>query len=135
MDKKEMLSLKEIVNPTNVKKMTEAEIEIEMKKLWKCTRCHKIIEIEEDMCWDCDTKKPEKIEYPSREETIKYLKKTGSSVPFWLGVSFLVIAGYVLFKGHLRRGIETFDLIFTGLFLVPAVILIIYSAFRKIRGM
>jgi hypothetical protein len=133
MNIKKLLGLDEIAKPI-VKDLSDYEIEAERIRFWKCPKCKELTEMEGKMCWKCYADRPQNIEHPSKEEILKTLKKSASSIPFYTGLFLLVFAVLIYIRGSLHRGIETFDLVFIGLFLVPALLLIIYSAYRKIRG-
>jgi hypothetical protein len=46
-------------------------VQVNIKDYWKCATCGQVIEMNFDTCWNCQSIKPEKIEYPSANEVIK----------------------------------------------------------------
>lgn len=125
--------LKKVVKP-KVQDLSEAEIEAERMRYWKCAKCNVINEIEEKMCSKCYADRPPKYEHPSRDEILKFLKKSWDSIPFYLGLAFLVTAIFIYIRSSLSISIETIDLVVVGIFLVPAILLFIYGVYRKLTG-
>jgi hypothetical protein len=51
--------------------LSEAEIEAEKKKYWKCPFCNQLVNIESSVCWNCKGERPENFEWPDKQEVIK----------------------------------------------------------------
>jgi hypothetical protein len=58
------------VNTSNVN-LSEAEIEAEKQKYWKCPFCNLVVNIESTVCWNCKGERPEEFERPDKQEVIK----------------------------------------------------------------
>jgi len=48
----------------------EAESEL-TEKYWKCPACHNVIEMEYDMCWNCQAVRPVDVEHPEIKEILE----------------------------------------------------------------
>jgi hypothetical protein len=70
--------------------VTEAEVESEIDKYWKCPTCNQLVGIEFNVCLNCNTKIPETIVHPAKEEVIRKIKIKKSYNPVRSG---LILAG------------------------------------------
>jgi rubrerythrin len=116
----------------------EDEDEIKVKeaqeKYWKCPKCNELVEIEFDVCWNCQSDMPKEILHPNKQEVIKEIR--GNARPFnamntGLGA---ILSGGLIFLVDKHR--DSFDddiirYIFSGFFVAAGLFLIIFSMFRK----
>jgi hypothetical protein len=70
--------------------VTEAEVESEIDKYWKCPTCNQLVGMEFKVCLTCNTKIPETIVHPAKEEVIRQVKIKKSYNPVRSG---LIITG------------------------------------------
>jgi hypothetical protein len=70
--------------------VTESELETETAKYWKCPTCDKLVGMEFKVCLNCNTKVPDTIVHPAKEEIIRQIKIKKSFNPVRSG---LIITG------------------------------------------
>lgn len=46
-------------------------VEEEQKKYWKCGQCNELVEMELDVCWNCQSPMPVEVIHPNKDEMIK----------------------------------------------------------------
>ena len=61
--------------------VSEAELEAEISKYWKCPVCNEMVGMEFNVCWKCQTEIPGIIVHPDKEEVIKEIKTSKSFTP------------------------------------------------------
>lgn len=83
--------------------VTDAELEAEKVKYWKCPACHELVSIDLAVCWNCQASIPDKIEHPAKEEVIKEVKAQKSYDPIKSGLS-LSGAGVIIILLTFMRG-------------------------------
>lgn len=114
--------------------LSEAEIEEEKHKYWKCPFCNQLVGIEMDACWNCQAVKPEIIQHPEKEEVIKEyaFQNTPNLTKIGLGLIgggiFLAVLGF--FHIH-RYSLFERDYITMGMGIVASLAGIYFT----IRGM
>lgn len=123
---------------TGLVPLTDEEVEGRRKDYWKCPKCGELNYQDKFTCWKCDASRPDKYEYPGREELRKELQKDAISALFWLGLAFFIGAAGVLITGYIydgRRGTfpDFLTIIFAGAFAFAGVIMIIYWLIRKFK--
>jgi len=116
----------------------EEDIDVEeaQKKYWKCPKCNELVEVEFDVCWNCQTERPEEIIHPDREEVIKEIRSNaGSFSTFGTGLGAIVTGVLIILIDRHRHYIDDdfIRYIFGGLFILVGLFLILFGIFRK-RG-
>lgn len=112
--------------------LTDEQIEVYKSKYWKCPSCSELVENSFDICWKCQTDKPEKAEQPDRQEIIRELQPERNINPNMAGLS-LIGAGIMVFLGSFVRyhsrnvpwDQRYFTLAFSGLLVVLGIGIII----------
>lgn len=66
--------------------VTESELETETAKYWKCPTCDKLVGMESKVCLNCNTKVPDTIVHPAKEEVIRQIKIKKSYNPVRSGL-------------------------------------------------
>ena len=122
--------------------LTDEQIEVYKSKFWKCPSCNELIDIDFDICWKCQTEKPEIIQQPDRDEIIRETRIIGDFSPVKTG--FILIAGGIgvflmSFIRHYSRSIpwnqRYATLAFSGFFVILGIVFIILrSKFKSDRS-
>jgi rubrerythrin len=118
--------------------LTDEQIEVYKSKYWKCPACGELVENNFDICWKCQTDKPEKAEQPDRQEIIRELKPVKNFSLYTAGFS-LIGAGILVFLGSFVRYYSRnipwdqryFTLAFSGLFVILGIGIIILGITDK----
>lgn len=72
-------------------------IEEEQKKYWKCSQCNELVEMELDVCWNCQSPMPTAVIHPSKEEVIKEVSENTPRVrTAGIGLAS-IISGTIIF--------------------------------------
>jgi hypothetical protein len=53
----------------------EINIDEEKEKYWKCQGCSELVEVVFDVCWNCQSERPEVIVHPDAKEVIKEIRE------------------------------------------------------------
>lgn len=80
--------------------LSESEIEEEKKKYWKCPFCSQLVEMDLNVCWNCQAEMPKNIVHPDKEEVIK-------EIAFKKPVSFTA-TGFSLIGAGVVMGLASF---------------------------
>lgn len=83
--------------------VTDAELEAEKEKFWKCPACHELVSIDLSVCWNCQASIPDQIEHPGKEEVLKEVKAQKSFDPMKTGLS-LAGGGVIIILLTFARG-------------------------------
>jgi hypothetical protein len=100
--------IKEIIAGDDGVEITDAELEDEREKYWKCPACNELVSIDLGVCWNCQASIPDKIEHPEKEEVIKEIKARKSFDPVKTGLS-LTGAGAIIILLTFARGYSISD--------------------------
>jgi RNA polymerase subunit RPABC4/transcription elongation factor Spt4 len=115
----------------------DINVEEEQQKYWKCPKCNELVEMQFDICWNCQSDLPEDIVHPNREEVIKEIRSNaGSFSTMGAGFGAIISGGLIiLFDRHRHTTDDDFmRYIFGGFFLLAGVFLILFGIFRKKVG-
>ena len=88
--------------------VSEAELESEIEKYWKCPSCGEMVGMEFGVCWKCQTEIPETIVHPGKEEVIKEIRIRKSFSPVKTGL-FIIVCGIGIDLLTLARGYSLDD--------------------------
>jgi hypothetical protein len=108
--------------------LTDSEIEAYKSKYWKCPSCHELVDENMDICWNCQTGKPEIVEHPDKQEIIRELQPVRSFNPYKTGMT-LIVCGTGLFVISFFRGYSSsvpwthryFTMAFSALFIISGL--------------
>lgn len=107
--------------------------EEEKNKYWKCPVCHKVVDIEYDLCWNCQAEKPFNIEHPNTKEIVEEKVKISTFNPVKSG--FIIIAtGILVFLIELfvvPSHIRIYRLIIAVLLILSGLFFVIIGSFRN----
>jgi hypothetical protein len=76
--------------------VNEAELEAEIKKYWKCPSCNEMVNMELNVCWNCQTEIPETIVHPDRQEVIKEIKTRKVFSPVRTGFILIACGAFIV---------------------------------------
>jgi len=82
----------------------ETDIEEAQKHYWKCSKCNELVEMQYDICWNCQSEMPLDIVHPDKEEVIKEISE--NSYPISLagsGLALIIVGLVEIFFGNWRR--------------------------------
>jgi hypothetical protein len=71
--------------------VTDTEVESEINKYWKCPACNQLVGMEFKVCLRCNTKIPETIVHPAKEEVIRQIKIRKSYNPVRSGLIIVAV--------------------------------------------
>lgn len=75
----------------------EIDIEAEKQKYWKCPKCNELVEMEYDVCWNCQAEMPRTIEHPNEGEVVKeIIENSGRVNTFGIGLGLIGLGGLIL---------------------------------------
>jgi len=83
--------------------VSEAEVDAEAEKYWKCPSCSQMVSMELGVCWNCQAEIPETIVHPDKKEIIKEIRVRRSFNPVKTGF-ILIGCGAVIDLLCLARG-------------------------------
>jgi len=112
--------------------LTDPQIEAYKSKYWKCPSCHELVDENLDICWNCQTGKPEIAEHPDKQEIIRELQPVRSYNPHKAGMT-VIACGIGLFVISFFRGYSStipwthryFTMAFSALFIISGLVIIV----------
>jgi hypothetical protein len=117
---------------------SEAEMEAEKEKYWKCPNCNNLVGMEFGVCWNCQTEIPAVIEHPDTEEIIKEKVSQREFNPIKTGFILIVCGGIVCLLGFGRgytyshfRSLYYGRMAFGIFFIIIGFFFILYGLFNK----
>lgn len=122
--------------------LTDEQIEGYKSKYWICPSCRELVDIDFEICWKCQSAKPEIIRQPDRDEIIRELKPVKIFSPAITGFA-LIAAGIGIFLmsfvRYYSRSIpwnhRYVTLAFSGFFLILGIAFLVFrSKFRSDRS-
>jgi len=121
--------------------MSDAEIDAEKEKFWKCPQCNQLIEMEFGICWSCQAEIPVVVEHPDREEIIREIKTRKPWNPVKWGLYMIVVGSMVALWEQYRPLYSDFNnkirfigVISGGLIALFGVVTVVFGLYSKTRS-
>jgi|WetSurMetagenome_2_1015567.scaffolds.fasta_scaffold02625_8 hypothetical protein len=115
--------------------LTAEQIEEEKQKYWVCPKCHEMVEVEMDVCWNCQAEAPAELVHPGTEEIIK---EQNDRKPFSFtrsGFTLLILGVVLMGVGILHKfGPGTHFHWFRWDGIILGAVAIIFGIFFLIKG-
>jgi hypothetical protein len=113
----------------------EEDINIEeaQKNYWKCPKCNELVEMQFDVCWNCQSEIPKDVDHPGEEEIIKEIReKSGPVKTGGLGMAAIILGGFILLFDRDENAVydDYIRYVLCGFFVLIGLFLIVVN-FRK----
>lgn len=113
--------------------LTDEQIEEYKSKYWKCPSCNELVDINFEICWQCQTEKPAIFQQPEKEEIIREVRQFKLFSPEKTGLT-LIATGIGIFLISFFRGHSGFlpwnhryvNLAFSVFFVILGLVFIIF---------
>lgn len=120
--------------PEEEEEKNEIDIEEAKKRYWKCPKCNELVEMQYDVCWNCQSEMPFDIVHPDKEEVIKEISE--NSYPISLagsGLALIIVGLVEIIFGNWRR-YTLFDnyerFVFGGIMIIIGIGLILVKLYK-----
>lgn len=103
---------------------TDAALEAEAEKYWICPSCDETVGVELDVCWNCQTKIPETLMHPDKEEVIKEINTRKPVDPVksgWIAIGCGVGVGLIEMTGSHTH---YFRVLFCALIVLGGIVMV-----------
>ncbi|HUX94650.1 MAG TPA: hypothetical protein VMV47_02870 [Bacteroidales bacterium] len=113
--------------------LTDEQIEEYKSKFWKCPSCNELVDTDFEICWKCQTEKPDLIQQPDREEIIREIKplrifppvKTGFTL-IASGIGVFLMSFIRLYSRSIPWNHRYATLAFSAFFIILGLVFIIF---------
>ncbi len=90
--------------PKEEEQDNEIDIEEAQKHYWKCSKCNELVEMQYDVCWNCQSDMPLDIVHPDKEEVIKEISENSYPIKtFGLSLVLIIVGIVEIIFGDWRR--------------------------------